>query len=591
MYYARISIPSDVQPHYPTRHPGRFKAELWKSLGTRDPKEAGAKALPVLAGWNAEFEAIRRRRAPSADDLGNAVWQHYEASLEADQKVRGNLPAKTEIDGAKGKLLAEIEAGRVPWSDDPIAQLNAGLDVKVMQDAPKMEHERRAALLAELRRHLATGETALIAWAADDVIRRESLLVPRGSSVYRDLCQRLMRAQIEALERSLERDAGNWSGKPADPLVTPPDPTKGQRFAASGETILELFARYEQEKAGSVTPDTWAQNRIIVRWFAEHLSETAHVSAFTRKAVRDWKHKLAKWPIKATKVAEFQGMDFNKIVEANETLKRPVIARNTQNRYLSAIAGFSQWLAHNEYIDQDATQGMFLTIDKRKRTRYPFSDQQLRDLFSSPLFSTCLGDGQEHKPGNVQIRDWRYWLPWLALYTGARLGELAQLLVADVREHHGVWIFHITREGSDLKSTKTEGSQRVVPIHSELIKLGFLGYHKSIAERGEAQLFPEIKPDARGFFSGFPSRWFNKYFRQIKIKTNKDVNFHSFRHGFADALRRAGYYDEQFGPLLGHSKATTTGRYGIESEIVLADRIKMIECTRFTLEETLSVLP
>jgi integrase len=169
----------------------------------------------------------------------------------------------------------------------------------------------------------------------------------------------------------------------------------------------------------------------------------------------------------------------------------------------------------------------------------------------------------------------------MALYTGARLGELAQLLVADVRELHGVWIAHITREGSDLKSTKTEGSQRVVPIHPDLIKLGFLKYHASIAKRGEAQLFPEIKPDARGFFSGNPSRWFNKYFRQIKVKTGKDVNFHSFRHSAADAFRRAGIADEQFGPLLGHTKSTTTGRYGIMPEGILSQRVTMIEAMAY----------
>jgi integrase len=40
---------------------------------------------------------------------------------------------------------------------------------------------------------------------------------------------------------------------------------------------------------------------------------------------------------------------------------------------------------------------------------------------------------------------------------------------------------------------------------------------------------------------------------------NREVNFHSFRHSFTDALRRAGYLDEQFGMLFGHTKATTTG--------------------------------
>jgi hypothetical protein len=38
--------------------------------------------------------------------------------------------------------------------------------------------------------------------------------------------------------------------------------------------------------------------------------------------------------------------------------------------------------------------------------------------------------------------------------------------------------------------------------------------------------------------------------------------------------------DEQFN-MLGHTKATTTGRYGILPEGILSERVKMIEAVRF----------
>lgn len=127
--------------------------------------------------------------------------------------------------------------------------------------------------------------------------------------------------------------------------------------------------------------------------------------------------------------------------------------------------------------------------------------------------------------------------------SGARLGELSQMLTGDVRQHHGVWILYVTPERSQDKSVKTDGSARVVPLHSRLVKLGFLDYHACMVERG----------DARGHYSRTPSRSFAGYFSR---------NFHSFRHSAADAFRRGGYMDETFGSLLGHTKATTTGIYG-----------------------------
>jgi integrase len=234
-------------------------------------------------------------------------------------------------------------------------------------------------------------------------------------------------------------------------------------------------------------------------------------------------------------------------------------------------------------------KAQYLDLDKKMHKRLPFTTDQLKVIFGSPLFHRCAGDGYEHEPGDTEIRDWRYWIPIIALYTGARLGEIAQLLTVDVRcdAETGYWIFHITTEGSAAKSTKTEGSERVVPVHSRLIDLGLLAYHENMQRQNESQLFPQLRPDARGFFSGTASKFFNSYFHQIGAKTDKQVNFHSFRHGMADALRKAGFIDLQFGVLLGHGKSTMTGKYGVVPQGILLDRVRMIEAVKFPELETL----
>jgi hypothetical protein len=42
-------------------------------------------------------------------------------------------------------------------------------------------------------------------------------------------------------------------------------------------------------------------------------------------------------------------------------------------------------------------------------------------------------------------------------------------------------------------------------------------------------LFPEIKPDSRGFFSGDASAFFNDYFRDIGVKVDKTVNLRTIQ--------------------------------------------------------------
>ena len=61
----------------------------------------------------------------------------------------------------------------------------------------------------------------------------------------------------------------------------------------------------------------------------------------------------------------------------------------------------------------------------------------------------------------------------------------------------------------------------------------------------------------------------------------RDLNFHSFRHRVADAFRKAGFVDEEFAPLLGHTMATMTGKYGIVKPMVLAQRVAMIEAIEY----------
>jgi integrase len=574
VFYARLGIPPDLQPIMQKR-------ELWKSLRTRDPREARERVLPVLMQWRAGFAELRRRRAPAIGDLQKAVWSHYEGELERDLASRLQLPTASHITQAQRQLAADIQAGLVPWSDEPMVQLEAALDLIGMKGRADYERERRSIYLKALRQQSATGETVLISWAADETIRRDGLLIERGSPEYRDLCQRLLRTQIEVLERAAERDQGNWTGAPRDPIVAPPDLTLGNKFALRGESIMELYERFKAENPGSVSVATWERNRRIVKRFAEFVGETSHVIAMTRTAVRDWKQQLQFWPLKAGHDKIFEGMSFRKIIDANASAKKGTISKKTINKYLFALGTFANWLLSNDYLESDVMRGMYLTLDKQAKTRFPYSADQLSDIFTSPLFDHCGGDGKEHAPGNVAIRDWRYWIPWIGLYSGARLGEIAQLLTADIRQEHGIWIFHITREGSVLKSTKTAGSQRVVPVHSKLIGLRLIDHHHEMIRRGERQLFPQIKADKAGLFSCEPSKFFNRYFRRIGVKTDETVNFHSFRHGIADAFRRAGYLDEQFNMLLGHTKATTTGTYGIVPQGILSERVKMIEAVSF----------
>jgi integrase len=546
---------------------GKPKRELWQSLKTTDPREAKRLARPILEGWEKQFDELRLPRHLSEAELQDAVWRRYLELITADEKFRQSRPTAADLDQIWDHLKDE-------FADN---ELDAFRILEIVRDEFEANVQDRAVRFTKLKADTARGETELVADVLRKIIDERRLDLETNSAEYRKLAQGIQRAELEALARGRERDAGTFSGASADPLVQPPTIIAHPR----GETILELYDRFRRESSDRMSADTWDQNRKIVALFDQFVGGKAHVSALNRKNVREWKTKLFQWPVKAADATAFKGLTFSEIIEKNATVGKPTILPKTINRYLSSIGSFAGWLLSNDFLEADVMAGMYLNIDREKRTRIPFTSDQLKTIFNSPMFDSCAGAKREHEAGSVKVRDWRYWIPYIGLYTGARLGEIAQLLTTDVRLLHKTWIFHVTREGAGSKSVKNAGSERVVPMHRKLIELGFLEYHANMMARGHQNLFPEIEPDGRGFMSGMPSAFFNDYFRDIGVKLDKSVNFHSFRHGIADAFRRAGYMDEQFNMLLGHAKATTTGRYGILPEGILSERVKMIEAVSF----------
>jgi integrase len=158
------------------------------------------------------------------------------------------------------------------------------------------------------------------------------------------------------------------------------------------------------------------------------------------------------------------------------------------------------------------------------------------------------------------IRDALFWLPLLGLFTGARLEEIGQSLVEDIREENGVWLLDINAQGGD-KSLKTKGSRRKVPLHPELIRCGFLIYVDGLRAQKARSLFPDLKPDCAGRITGYLSKQWARYCKGIGMADSRKT-FHSFRHGFKDACRAAGIEEAVFDALMGHSGGSVSRRYG-----------------------------
>ena len=115
-----------------------------------------------------------------------------------------------------------------------------------------------------------------------------------------------------------------------------------------------------------------------------------------------------------------------------------------------------------------------MRLAEERSSRGPFDPPALQAIFNAPLFTEGKIPAGGKGPAAV-------WLPLLALFTGGRQAELAGLRVSDIRSGGDgddgappmIWIVADRKAGGRVK---TATSERVVPIHSELVRRGFIDH-------------------------------------------------------------------------------------------------------------------
>ena len=151
------------------------------------------------------------------------------------------------------------------------------------------------------------------------------------------------------------------------------------------------------------------------------------------------------------------------------------------------------------------------------------------------------------------------------------MSELASLATSDIvtDEETGIVYFRIAEDKARGRKLKTASSRRGIPVHPTLVRLGFLARivePRLSGKTAPAPLFPELVPGPRGHYSEHWSKWFGRYIRDIGIE-NKASVFHSFRHGFKDALRCAGISEDINDALTGHAGGGVGRSYGAKDMI------------------------
>lgn len=559
-WYYREAVPIEVKAIF--RRSGQpSKDEVWISLRTADLREAVRCLIATQAAQHKKWEqlcsssnAAIMGKTPTDDDFLSLVDEVFENNL----------------------LIRSAKLGEVDSIDE--AAWASMIDV----ESEKLRQNSKAMLKGELP-----------TWAmrlADMAITRNGWSLPKHGSDglltarYRHFVSMLIEGLSDSQRTLLRRIDAEPFAQPQSAVVIEAKRRK-QVKAAPGEALLQLYERYSSQ-AGKKA-DTIVQERKIIEMLSKFLGEERSLTSIQKPDIREFRNILLELPIKFNSRRGFDGLNLREMVERGKEAGFQRRDPRTIAKELSAVSSFFQWAVRDGFAEDNPVFGLAPKFNK-SRNKYPnYEPAQLTAILSSPLFVGCAFEkGKEHQPGSNRVRDWRFWIPMCGLFTGARIGELAQLQVNDIKKEDNIWIFDLIADEEDgdkiidIRSLKTESSRRKVPISAKIIELGFLDYVKDINNSGKVNLFPELYANSRGHYGAIPSRFWRTYLERIGVKI-KGLGSHSFRHTITDELRRNGVMDAVISTLVGHKTGTITAHYGRLLQGSLKQRAEAIALVRY----------
>jgi integrase len=353
---------------------------------------------------------------------------------------------------------------------------------------------------------------------ADDREAADALLAARSiapdAATRRLAARSIANARMDLARRALQRALGRWSPDPAEaefPTASAAKPKAAEPL--TGEALLEAWAAEARP-----APRTVEKYRGTFRRLARILG----FDDVQRIAVDDVVR------FKEARIA--QGRDPGTV--ADDILNAGAVLR---------------WATKNRKVSANPFAEMAPKVNRRgPPRRVSYDDDDARQILTAA----------QREAGALR------WLPWLLCFTGARIGELAELRRCDVRNEGAVPILDI--RPTEVRAGKNKTMQRMIPLHPAVIAEGFLDYVAGLPPDPAGPLFPSITASKNGARATNAQAEHGRWMRgTVGIKDPRKVPAHSWRHRMEDELRKVRALPEVQDAITGrHNPRNAGADYG-----------------------------
>jgi len=328
-------------------------------------------------------------------------------------------------------------------------------------------------------------------------------------------------------------------------------------------TLAEACDAFIDRRSREPKPPTVkqiAQYRSQLSVLKEACGPDTRLSTIKRAQARKLFEALTCLPPGAAQHPALAGLSVFDAAQESRRLRLKPMSPKTVNNYFTLYRSIFKHESRFGSLKENPFALMSIRTAKTGGEDRAFTEEELQLILSAPIFMGCRGRSRPFDTGTFLLDDWRFWAPLIAVTSGARIGEIAQLRPEDVSEVNGVWVFDFNDDG--LKKLKAAASRRKVPVHDELLRLGLLSLRDRQRSSGNSSLLG-ISPRLNGNAGAGPGNWLRERFLPKVLSTKRaGTGFHAFRHAWITAARQAGVTREIRDRLSGHQSPGVSTSYG-----------------------------
>jgi len=343
----------------------------------------------------------------------------------------------------------------------------------------------------------------------------------------------------------------NYAPEPIEPYLV-------QQVGLLSSNIKTFIDRKKIE--GKIIKEV-ESDRVILEEFVEIVGDF-DFSRVTKKEVSYYIDVQTKLPPNRKKSPKYRDLTIKEVMELNLNQKETQTPQNI-NKKLSKLSVLGNWGVRQGLLLNNPFSGMKFSVKKQPNKREPFTKEELRKILKPETYhSWSINFTHPFRKERVSNQMPYYWVFLLGIFSGMRTNEMCQIRVIDIKKVEKIWFMFV--EDSEETKVKTENAIRKVPVHPQLIELGFIDYVGTLKKQKKGRVFWELTEDRDGFASHLSRHYNQRVLPNLGVWKKYTKVLYCTRHTFINKLYTERVDENVIKVLVGHEKGFTMKQYGGE---------------------------